>query len=402
MAIPLNIGLGRFAPSGEFRELVDLDTSQLRIEESGTFEASTCSFRLRDKNLAYTAMRGGWHLQVVWRPTGELLFRGLVNAPSRQSVVREHGIDITADDMSTLLDRLVITNKGIVRNEESLKARVAWLFGSMRNGAGSAWSGTVVAQPMLDAGFNYTTHVQNLDPNLPRQTFPPNLTLRQALERILSTVNNGSGPNSANYYVAWPYLHVYDDDNPETSRTAPYDINETAAPSGTEVAPENMVVDWDATRLINAYYVRGRNAAGSGLYTDQDLLSGPWSVNLFGFRSAYLDGPDCDTASKARRLARAALRDTRNPIARISLELTSEAKVMNGSKRWQGGQLVYITSAPHGLNGSGSDAGPWAGSYALQPFRVARVTTTLLSGGGERKVELEIGARRRRPMYTGG
>lgn len=401
MAIPLNVGLGQYAPTGEFRDLIDLDHSQVVIEESGTYESATCRFRLRDKNLAYTAMRGAWHLQVVWRPTGDLLFRGLVNNPGRQPVVTEHGIDITADDMSTLLDRLVVTNKGIKRAAESLKARVAWLFGSMRHGPGSAWSGSVVAQPLLDAGFNYTTHVQNLDTNLPAQTFPVNLTLRQALERILSAVDNGSGPNSANYYVAWPYLHVYDDDNPESSRTAPYDLNEAHTLASDEVAPEGLNVDWDASRLVNAYYVRGKNAAGTGLYTDQDLLSGPWSVNLFGFRSAYLEGLDCDTAAKAQRLARMALRDTRNPVARISCELTSEAKVLNGSARWQGGQLVYVTSPSQGLNGSGTDAGPWAGSVPLQPFRVARATTTLISGDGQRKVELEIGARRRRPAYSG-
>ena len=167
------------------------------------------------------------------------------------------------------------------------------------------------------------------------------------------------------------------------------------------MAPEALTADWDTSRLVNAYYVRGKNAAGSGLYTDQDLLNGPWSVNLFGFRGAYLEGPDCDTASKARRLARMALRDTRNPVTRISCELTSQAKVFNGSTRWQGGQLVYVTSASQGLNGSGTDAGPWAGSVPLQPFRTARVTTTLLSGDGQRKVELEIGARRRRPAYSG-
>lgn len=401
MAIPLNVGLGRLSPAGEFRELINLDTPP-RFEEAGTYESATATFRLRDKNLAYTAMRGEWHLQVVDRVTGSLLFRGLVRQPSRQMVVTEHGIDVVADDMSVLLDRLCITSRGEVRaGGETLRARIAWLFGSLKHGDGSAWSSTKVAQPLLDAGFDYTTFVKQLDTNLPRQTFPPNLTLRQALERILSAVDNGSGPNSANYYVAWPYLHVFDDDNTESTRTAPYDINAAHSPGAGKVAPEDLNVDWDTTRLVNGYYVRGKNSAGSGFYTDQDLLAGPWSVNLFGLRVAYLDGPDADTAAKAVRLAKAALRDTRNPVPRITFSLTGSAKIANGSARWQGGQLVYVTSAAQGLNGSGADAGPWAGPVALQPFRVAHLTRTLISGDGEWSNEVEVGGRKRRPAYSG-
>lgn len=172
------------------------------------------------------------------------------------------------------------------------------------------------------------------------------------------------------------------------------------SPGANKVAPEDMTADWDTSRLINGYYVRGKNAAGSGFYTDQDLLAGPWSTQLFGPRFAYLDGPDCDTAAKAQRLAKAALRDTRNPIPRIAFSLTGSAKVTNGGSRWKGGQLLYITSTTDGLNGSGTDAGPWAGAIPLQPFRIARVTTTLISGAGERRVEIEAGGRKRH-IYSG-
>lgn len=403
MAVPFNIGLGQSSPSGEFRTLVNMNSEEgtlPRIEESGTFEGATAALTLRDKNLAYTAMRGEWHIQIVWRPTGELLFRGLVRTPTRRMVVREHGIDIVADDISVLMDRCILTKRSERAAGEGVKARIAWLFGELTHGAGSTWSSTKVAQPLLDAGFDYTTHVQALDTNLPKQVFGPNLTLRQALERILSAVGSSGAANSANYYVAWPYLHVFDDDHPESSRTAPFEINAAASPGANKVAPENMLVDWDTSRLINGYYIRGKNALGSGFYTDQDLLAGPWSVNLFGLRTAYLDGPDADTVAKGERLAKAALRDTRNPIPRISFQVTGSQKVTNGAARWQGGQLLYITSTAHGLNGSGADAGPWAGPGPLQPFRIARVTTELISGDGERQVGIEAGGRRRH-LYEG-
>lgn len=395
MAIPFNIRLGPAAPSSEVRNLVHAES--IRIEETGTFESVTASMMLRDSALAYTAMRGEWHLRIEWRPTGEELFRGLVRSPSRELVVREHGLSIEADDIGVLLDRCIITARGLERaGGETLKSRISWLFGEMKHGAGSAWSSAKVAQPLLEAGLNYTTEVAQLTTNLPRQRFPPNLTLRQALERIL-----GAASDSANYYLAWPYLHVFDDDNAESSRTAPFEINAAHSPGANKVAPEGMLVDWDTSRLINAYHVRGRNAAGSGFFTDQDLLPGPWSVDLFGIRAAYLDGPDSDTATKAERLAKAALRDTRNPIPRISFTLTGDAKAANAGARWKGGQLLYITSSGHGLAGSGTDAGPWAGTRPLQPFRTARVTTSLISGDGERRVEIEAGGRRRGPVYQG-
>lgn len=403
-AAPFDVLIGSAAsgsPSVNVTSLIDHDAGPLRIEESGTFESASCSFALRDAALAYTAMRGEWHLQVQWHATGEVLFRGLIRQPSRQIVVREHRANIVADDMSVMLDRLVLTSRETRPGGETLKSRIAWLFGSLRNGDGSAWTSARVAQPLFVAGFDYTTFVKQLDTNLPKQGFGAGITLRQALERILSAVSNGTGPNSANYYVAWPYLHVYDDDNPESTFRAPYDIDTTAAPGAGKVAPEDLTVDWDTSRLVNGVIVKGKNAAGSGFYTDQDVLAGPWSVNLFGIRTAALMGPDSDTAAKAQRLARMFLRDTRNPVPRIAWTLSGEAKALNGSTRWQGGQLVYVTSTPHGLNGSGADAGPWAGAVALQPLRVARVTTTLLSGSGERQVEIEAGNRRRRPAAQG-
>lgn len=388
MPIPFNIVLG----SANLRDTVHFDT--IRIEETGTFESITASLAIRDKALAWTAMRGEVPLRIEWRPTGETLFRGFVRRPSREPVVTEHGLSVEADGLAFLLDRCINTRAGVERAAgEKMKARIGWLFGELTHTSGSAWSGTRIAQALLAQGFDYTTHVQGLSDNLPKQRFAAGLTLRQMLERIL-----GVASDSANYYVDGAgALHVFDDANPEDSRTAPYEIKTAHSLAGDEVAPEDLTMDWDTDRLINGYQVRGKNAAGSGFFTDQDLLPGPHSVNLFGPRFIPLDGPDSDTAAKAQRLAKAALRDTRNPIPRISWTLSGEDKAVNGSgTRWQGGQRVYVTSTALGLNGSGVDAGPWAGTVALQPFRIARVITSLINGDGDRKVEIEAGARKRR------
>ena len=145
---------------------------------------------------------------------------------------------------------------------------------------------------------------------------------------------------------------------------------------------------------MNSYYVQGRNSAGSGWYSDADLLSGPHSIYLFGLRSAYIQAPDADTQDKAIRVASLALSDTRNPVPRGSFS----TYVGRDETRFRGGQLIYVTSAIHGLNGSAADAGPWAGAYGgagdqLQPLRIVSVTTRYLNGLGDRLQEVEFGGR---------
>jgi len=239
-------------------------------------------------------------------------------------------------------------------------------------------------------GMTDWSKTQVLSATMAQQKFHPRLTLRQCIERVLA-----ASSDSANYYVDYqPALHTYDYQNLETGHVVPANVNVTQSPAGGEVAPEDLRVDWDSDGLVNSYFVQGKNALGSGFYTDADLLPGPWSIDLFGLRSAYLQAPDADTEAKGRRVAKAALVDTRNPVPRGSFSVYRGVS----DTRYKGGQLLYVTSAVHGLTGASTDPGPWAGAGTawldIQPFRVLSVTTRYLSGTGDRMQEIQFGGRR--------
>ena len=257
---------------------------------------------------------------------------------------------------------------------------------------------------MAQGGNVDWSKVQVLNASMPKQTFPARLSLRQALERILSQASD-----TADYFLDnEPRLWTFDADSmASVLDSAPYSIR-VGSPGAGEVAPEDLVVAWDSSNLWNGYFVRGANAKVSKTYLDSDpfpalsggSLPGPYSVHLFGRRIGMLSAPDADTDAKVQRFVKAALRDTRNPVPRITFSLSGSSCYDAAGKRWRGGQRVYITSAIHGLAGSGVDAGPWAGSggsagYLLQPFRIKRVTTRFLSGSGAMRVDVEAGGRRK-------
>ena len=351
---------------------VPLDS--LVIEETGTLDEAVCSFSIIDRELLYAAIRGEWKVHIIH--VGETVYKGFISRP-RAEISAIYGEQaVSCRDVSSLLDRLIVKSKFIRTRVESDTARIQWIVNT-------------IGQPLVREGMTNWGATQTLNAALPHQNFPPRLTLRQCIERILAA----SSP-SANYYVDyWPTLHTYDRDNPESGHVAPYNINATASPGGGEITGEDLKVDWDTDGLVNSYYVQGRNSLGSGHYTDIDLLPGPSSVHMFGLRSAYIQAPDADTATKARTIARLALNDTRNPVPRGSFKVYLPYL----DERFKGGQLIYITSAIHGLNGAGADPGPWAGpgadGYQIQPLRIVSVTTRYLNGKGDRIQEVEFGGR---------
>ncbi len=205
-------------------------------------------------------------------------------------------------------------------------------------------------------------------------------------------------------------LHTFDGSNPEAGVSSPYDISDVPQPGAGKVAGEALSVDWDSGALFNAYWVKAASVKYNAYYTDEapflalgtGSLPGPSSVSIYGERAKVLSAPDADSDKKAQRVVKAALRDTRNPIPRITFSVAGDS-VTNGAARWQGGQTVYINDDARGLNGSGTDAGPWAGSHdePLQPFRIVRVTTTFVNGKGDRRIEIEAGGRRAH-LFGGG
>lgn len=374
----------------DITKLVDLDT--LAVEESGNHEQSTCTFNFidghangADRALRYSAMRGGWKILVSYN--GETIFRGYIRQPQTTPSTVYALKDITAYDLSSRLETLIIDVRNVKRAAgESDKARTQWLydvFGQPLEAEGIK-AGTAAAP---STGWPY---LQVLNASMPAQTFKAPMTLKQGQERIL-----GAASDSANYYLdATGRLHDYDDNNPETTAwtDAPYVINE-GTPGAGEIAPSDLTLEWDFQVRNFLWANVGNKPALSGPYSDKDLLPGPWSIDLFGVYKGSIDVPDAQDINDVQRVVKAALRDLRNPIPRGSFWV-SGSRCYSGSKRWQAGMLVYVKSTRLGLNGSGTDAGPWAGTRAPQPFRIVRNRTTFLSGGDERRMEMDFGFRR--------
>lgn len=370
------------APSIDITRQVAIDS--LRIEETGNHDAANLDIEFLDKALAFTAIRGEWKIMVQYQ--GSAVFRGFIrSARPELRAIYQHW-NASAVDVGSLLDRCVIKVTGAKRAAgESDKTRIQWLVNTF-------------GQPLVAEGLTGWGRVQTLESSMPAQSFPPKLTLRQAIERVL-----GAASDSSDYYVDYlPRIHTLDDTHPEAD-AAPYEVKIQPNPGANAIAPEDFTFEWDSSARRSGYYVQGKNAAGSGWVTDQTLeMAGPWSANVYGASEDYLSAPDADTAAKRNKVARAALRDTRNPVPRGSFRVAGSS-IANAGVRWQAGQLVYVTSVPHGLNGSGGDPGPWAGKSGgiqLQPFRIVRVTTTFIAGGNERVMDIEFGGRRLH-MYGG-
>lgn len=367
---PLTILVGRAngAATDDVTDKVPIDS--INIEETGTRDEATASFAIIDKALLYSAMRGEWKVSISHGDRS--IFRGYIGRPSSEIKAIYGERAASARDVGSLIDRLIVKSRFVRPEGESDKARLQWLIDT-------------IGQPLVEEGMTQWGKVQVLNANMPKQTFPTRLTLRQCIERVL-----GAASDSANYYIDMePRLHTFDADHPEAGWTAPFHVNTTSSPASYEIAPEDLRVDWDSDGIVNSYYVRGKNAAGSGWYTDKDLLQPPWSIYLFGLRSAYIDAPDADTQFKAERIARQALMDTRNPIPRGSFSV----HIGPNDEPFEAGQLLLVKSPVHGLNANDEDAGPWAGLVKPQPLRIVNVSTSYISGAGHRVQQIEFGGR---------
>ena len=145
---------------------------------------------------------------------------------------------------------------------------------------------------------------------MPNQRFK-NMTLRQAIEAVL-----GLASESSNYYIdALGRLHTFDNSHSENI-AAPYEVI-VGTPSTNQMAPEDLVIDFDTSNLINDYQVRAKVRAADVRVADE------YSMSRYGRRAAYIDAPDADTTAKATAVGNAALRDTADPIPRGSFSFSS-------------------------------------------------------------------------------
>jgi hypothetical protein len=391
--------------------IVEFDT--IRIEETGSHEGVRADFEIVDLTFALAAMRGEWPVRInkVGGGLQDDFFLGFMRESDGRYEARYGGKVVTCVDFSSLLDRDQVKTQFKIKGGTNAKAAIQQCFNTMTicyqflGGAGMDWS-KVRADLGEDGSGTFEDDIK----------FEVGLSLRQCIERIL-----GETSPSANYRMdTVPRLWTWDASTQAAALlSAPYDVNVAHSPSGSEIAPEDFQHFWDSNRRISAVTIDGAKAAGSGTYADKDLLPaalqgtaidvfahrvlpGPWSADLWGESHAPLTGQPSVTQKQAVRLARAALGDLRNPIPTGSFTARQDS-CYNGSTRWAGGQLVYVTSAAHGLNGRSADAGPYAGQpagttpgtrWALQPFRISRVTTEFVNGAGDLKQQVEYGGRR--------
>ncbi len=337
-----------------------LDIETLRVEESGTQEQVTASFTLTDKaNSLRLPDEAFVHIQHA----GETIFKGFTRSRRPSIVAIGKIIEITCHDIGSLLDTCLVVSQPRTATESD-KARLLWLLSTYGN------------QSLFNNSYGSTDpqYIQVLKGSMPNQRFK-NMTLRQAIEAVL-----GLASESSNYFIdAVGRLHTFDNSHPE-SNTAPYSINVSTTLGATEIAPEDLVIDFDTSSLINDYQVRAKSRTADVRVADE------YSMSRYGRRAAYIDAPDADTIAKATAVGNAALRDTADPIPRGSFSV-QEANVTRAGGRWMGGQLITLTSPMHDMTAVSQ--------------RIVRVSTSYISGVGTRKQRIEFGGLRLRLRSNG-
>jgi len=355
MAVQILVGEANGEATDDITQWVDFET--ISIEDTGNQTDDTASFEVIDKGLTIDVLHPHGPVRIT-QDDDDKFIGFIVNLePAWEGISRRFRISCVG--LSVLLDKSIIpattTNTYRRAAGESDRRRILWLLRTF-------------AQPFIDVGSSDFSRIQTLEGSMEAQDFQ-GLTVRQAIERVL-----GAASESSNYFVdTTGRLHTWDDDHEEDDE-APFAIVAEHTLASDEVAPSDLRVNHDTSELINYYFVRGKNAAGSGSYSDAD------SIEQYGRWQAFIDGPDSDTTRKAQRLGRAALRDTKDPIIRANFHVEDDYCVNDDGLTWKPGQLVSITSAAHDLDGYES--------------RIVRTTTTYLNGRGSRRIEIEIGALR--------
>lgn len=343
----------------------------IKLEETGTHETAQFQFDIRDVDRSII-MHAEATVSLIDTTETRLLFKGFV----KDYRMEEYGavgrvFHIVAYDTGHLLDKILIPS--LIRNPESDRARLSYLMGVFASNANQ--------NPGSYGLIQDTTHIRTINSAMPTQRFT-NMTLRTAIEAVAALAKS-----TARYYIdVGGALHYFDGDE---SVTAPYDINVTQSPSSTEVNPIGLDIDVDSTNIANAYWVRGKTAAGSSPPYFVDTAS----ITAYARKEAYVDAPDSDDAGKRLAVASASLKDTKDPITRgtfaieggVSSGKEVSYRTISGSRRWwAAGQLVTVTSPLHNLT-----------SYT---DRIVRITHSYMDGNGRRRFEIEFGGTQ--PRYS--
>lgn len=328
------------APTGTTQYGVPLQS--IRLSESGTDRVATLAVEFEDPARAFTIPG---HARVLFNDNaaGECLFGGFVAGRAGSPAYGGSGRSsrVVAGDGGIILDKRVVA-RHFFPSGMSDRAMVQQLVGLYGGNELSALS-TTVAQ------------TQSTMPEL----LIERVTLRGAIEQVAAAAVFEEGGVQRRAFVDPSFrLHYFT----TSVLTAPYIVTDNPT-LGTHRAVDAFTYEEDDSRIVNAVYVNGANAVGSG-----------WSINhtsvaLYGRRDAILDVSDSDTNAKRGAYAWAFLADSSYPVPRGSFETNTTG--------WHGGQLVTVTDAANGLS--------------ARVFEVSQVDTVFLDGTGKRTHKVHFG-----------
>jgi len=266
------------------------------------------------------------------------LFKGFLYRRTPGIIATGGLIPVEAFDGNRLYDRTLIVQDR--RGPESDVARVSYLLGT--------YGGDLNPDP---------TYFQLTNALLPATVFVQQ-TLRTALEQTAVLAS----PSTTFYADQTWRTHWFSSE----SYVAPYAVR-IGTPSGSEIAPEDFVIDYDASQIVNAYYVQGRTAAGSAWFVDRA------SMDAYGRREGYIDAPDADTYQKAQAVGLAALADGSQPIPQGTFTATFP---YDG---WHAGQILTVNSAPQ------------FGITTSKLFAISKVATRFVRGDLSKAYDIQFG-----------
>lgn len=312
--------------------LVDIDS--IKVEEEGPGGISGLSFTLYDPNLEVVIAEGA---EVeMWDVTNTIpYFAGFVQSWKYLGILGRY-VSINCIGAEVLLDWLIVPSltipSGIDTTDAIQMAATNTIGLGVRLRSASTSGGSTQANPIGDMQPGAQTLQQVASVTLAGQT------LREAIRLILEasrSTGTNSGVGGASITVDfWWGLRAYPKATAVTSIPSDYDsLTVTDATSGT--AATMLDHESDASGAVHAVYVKGGNAAGTGLVTDGMNIPGP---------VAFIEDSSITTSDARDRVGLAYIAE-HSPATRGSLSIESFAPTTN----IRAGSFVDITNTASGI-----------------------------------------------------
>jgi hypothetical protein len=322
----------------------------LEWEYSGGSSPAAMSFDHWDPPRAFSiaghARVRFWSLADDTQFTGNLIARVSQPAFATGRIVQMRAVDLSLD-----LDRNVVERCSFPAGLSD-QAIIQGLCGQFLVGSEVSFLGNVGA----------TSYIDLIESTMPAMTFEMQ-SLRSALEQVAITANADENRPYTIYVDEVGRLNYH---ATLTGPAAPYAIVE-GVPAGGEANAIDLEYTNDDSNIINAVYVDGKNAAGSGWVTKGG------SIAQYGWAAEVLSAPDSDTSTKKRIIGSSYISSRGAPIARGTFKTV-------GKTGWMPGQVVTITNTGVGLS--------------AQTFEIKHVTVRAITGTPTYEHTIEFGARR--------